>query len=180
MDLDGLPLTLLDMAGLRAADGEVEALGVARARERAGSRRTCGCSWLQMTGEAGAAWGRREAGRLVVLAKADLRPAADGPGGFGGDRRRGSRRCWPRSRRARAASLGGAATLVARAAAAGDRAGRRGARARADELGARRRPQVELAAEELRAALRALDFLVGRVDVEAVLDVIFASFCLGK
>ena len=41
-------------------------------------------------------------------------------------------------------------------------------------------PRVELVAEELRAALRALDFLVGRVDVEALLDVIFQSFCLGK
>ena len=40
--------------------------------------------------------------------------------------------------------------------------------------------QTELVAEELRAALRAVDFLVGRVDVEAVLDVIFRNFCLGK
>ena len=37
-----------------------------------------------------------------------------------------------------------------------------------------------MVAEEIRGALRALDFLVGRVDVEAVLDVIFQSFCLGK
>ena len=35
MDLGGLPLTLLDMAGLREAGGRVEALGIARARERA-------------------------------------------------------------------------------------------------------------------------------------------------
>jgi tRNA modification GTPase len=40
--------------------------------------------------------------------------------------------------------------------------------------------QAELAADSLQQALRALDFLLGRVDVEAVLDVIFASFCLGK
>jgi len=38
----------------------------------------------------------------------------------------------------------------------------------------------ELAAEELRTAIRALDSLVGRVDVEHILDEIFASFCLGK
>ena len=31
-----------------------------------------------------------------------------------------------------------------------------------------------------RRRLRALDFLIGRVDVEAVLDVIFQSFCIGK
>jgi tRNA modification GTPase len=41
-------------------------------------------------------------------------------------------------------------------------------------------PEPELAADSLQQALRALDFLLGRVDVEAVLDVIFASFCLGK
>jgi len=39
---------------------------------------------------------------------------------------------------------------------------------------------AELAAEELRMAIRALDSLVGRVDVEQILDEIFASFCLGK
>jgi tRNA modification GTPase len=39
---------------------------------------------------------------------------------------------------------------------------------------------AEIAAEELRAAIRALDSLVGRIDVEMVLDEIFASFCLGK
>ena len=38
----------------------------------------------------------------------------------------------------------------------------------------------ELAAEELWSAIRALDALMGRVDVEVVLDEIFASFCLGK
>jgi DNA ligase (NAD+) len=38
----------------------------------------------------------------------------------------------------------------------------------------------ELAAAELRAAARALDALIGRVDVEHVLDDIFARFCLGK
>jgi tRNA modification GTPase len=41
-------------------------------------------------------------------------------------------------------------------------------------------PQVELVAEDLRAALRAVDLLAGKVDVEAVLDVVFSSFCIGK
>jgi tRNA modification GTPase len=40
--------------------------------------------------------------------------------------------------------------------------------------------ETEIVAEELRLGLRALDGLVGRVDVEAVLDVIFRSFCIGK
>ena len=39
---------------------------------------------------------------------------------------------------------------------------------------------TELIAEELRVAIRALDVLVGRVDVEHILDDIFANFCIGK
>ena len=38
----------------------------------------------------------------------------------------------------------------------------------------------DIAAEELRTAIRALESLVGRIDVENLLDEIFASFCLGK
>lgn len=40
--------------------------------------------------------------------------------------------------------------------------------------------RTEVAAESLRHAIRALDVLVGRVDVEQVLGEIFASFCIGK
>ncbi len=38
----------------------------------------------------------------------------------------------------------------------------------------------ELAAEELRAAAYSLGRLLGRVDVEEILDVIFREFCIGK
>jgi tRNA modification GTPase len=38
----------------------------------------------------------------------------------------------------------------------------------------------ELAAEELRAAAFSLGRLLGRVDVEDILDVIFRQFCVGK
>lgn len=40
--------------------------------------------------------------------------------------------------------------------------------------------QYDLAAEELRSAIRELEILIGQVDVEAVLDEVFANFCLGK
>ena len=38
----------------------------------------------------------------------------------------------------------------------------------------------ELAAEELRTAAHSLGKLLGRVDVEDILDVIFREFCVGK
>jgi tRNA modification GTPase len=41
-------------------------------------------------------------------------------------------------------------------------------------------PVVELAAEELRSASRALEVLLGHIDVETLLGEIFASFCIGK
>jgi len=40
--------------------------------------------------------------------------------------------------------------------------------------------QEEIVAEQLRLATRALGRLLGRVDVEDVLDVIFRDFCIGK
>ena len=39
---------------------------------------------------------------------------------------------------------------------------------------------VDLAAEELRAAVRAVGRVTGRVDVEDLLDLVFADFCIGK
>ena len=40
--------------------------------------------------------------------------------------------------------------------------------------------RTELAAEHLRTAIRRLDSLIGRIDVEMVLGEIFSRFCLGK
>jgi tRNA modification GTPase len=39
---------------------------------------------------------------------------------------------------------------------------------------------LELAAEHLRQAARAVERLLGRIDSEAVLDVVFREFCVGK
>lgn len=39
---------------------------------------------------------------------------------------------------------------------------------------------LELAAEDLRLASRALGRITGQVDIEALLDIVFADFCIGK
>jgi tRNA modification GTPase len=41
-------------------------------------------------------------------------------------------------------------------------------------------PLPELAAEDLRLAVRAVGRITGRVDVEEMLDVVFRDFCIGK
>ena len=42
------------------------------------------------------------------------------------------------------------------------------------------RDAPDLAAEDVRIALQALARIIGRFDVERVLDRIFSSFCIGK
>ena len=72
MDLDGLPVTLLDLAGIREADDTVESLGVARARQRA-ERADLRVFLVEDPASAEAPGVTRCPGDLTVLAKADLR-----------------------------------------------------------------------------------------------------------
>jgi len=41
-------------------------------------------------------------------------------------------------------------------------------------------PLPELRGEDLRRAMRCLGTVTGDVDVEAILDTVFGSFCIGK
>jgi tRNA modification GTPase len=177
MDLRGLPVTLLDTAGLRATGDAVERIGVARARDRAAAADLRVVLAVDAGDVARLGLDLRP-DDIVVRAKADLVPGAGGLGVSG----------------LTGAGIGAlldriASVLETRAVGAGSlsHARQREAIARAvSVLDAAERflatdpAQAELAADSLQQALRALDFLVGRVDVEAVLDVIFASFCLGK
>jgi len=178
LDLDGLALTLLDMAGLREAGDSVEELGIARARVRGVSAdlRIFLVERPEDVGELGVSW---QDGDLVALSKADTRPAvaAHAVSGLTGQ-----------GVEALLAAVAG--TLVERAAGAGclsharqreavteaHRALVRGLVEAADPVAAR----PEIVAEEIRSSLRSLDFLLGKLDVEAVLDVVFQSFCIGK
>lgn len=40
--------------------------------------------------------------------------------------------------------------------------------------------QADIACEELRCALTCLQKIIGHIDVEEVLDVLFKDFCIGK
>jgi tRNA modification GTPase len=176
MDLRGLPVTLLDTAGLRATGDAVERIGVARARDRAAAA-DLRVVLVEGAGDAAALGLEIGPEDLVVRAKADLAPGAglavSGLTGAGIPELLDRIAAVLEMRAAGAGSLSHARQreAIGRAVVALDAA--------AGFLGTEP-PQPELAADSLQQALRALDFLMGRVDVEAVLDVIFASFCLGK
>lgn len=174
MDLGGLPVTVLDTAGLRDTEDEVERIGVDRALRRA---EAADLRVFLLDGSDLPLVAPR-AGDLLVRGKADLLPASGGlaVSGLTGAGLSELVSAITSELQARAR---GAATIVR------DRQRQAVSRAltalesAADEVreGA---PRAEFAAERLREAARALDMLVGRVDVEHLLDEIFASFCIGK
>ena len=187
LDLGGYPVVLADTAGLREAAEEVEAEGVRRARARAASADlrlvVVDASRPQ---EAGALAGLIDRATILVANKIDLAPLdgaawADALG------------AGPALRLSAHTGAGMEALLerlgaeVARRFAPGatpaiTRARHRQAleacRASLDRFAEASLP--ELAAEDLRAATRALGRITGRVDVEDMLDIIFREFCIGK
>lgn len=173
MDLDGLPVTFLDTAGLRAAQDDVETLGIERARRRArqADLRVClGDATSEFTGLI-------LSEDIVVTPKADLNPgsefAVSGITGQGVDRLV-DRISGALSDRAQGAGV--AIRMRHETAMRDGRAALQAARTRIAED----EPMPELAAEDLHTAIRALDSLVGKVNIESVLDDIFKSFCIGK
>ncbi len=173
LDIDGLAVTVLDTAGLRETEDEVERLGVGRARARAEG---ADLRVFLVAPGAGPEAGIWQPGDLVVTAKADRTGA--GPGAVSGLTGAGVSELLAAIGAALSARTVSAATLTR---ARHRQAVLRGLEAlKTAEAGLRRGEEVELVAEDLRAALRALDALVGRVDVEHILDVVFAEFCIGK
>ncbi len=173
MDIGGLAVTLLDTAGLRAGADRIETIGIARALERA-ERADLRIFLLDGQEVPLLPPGPDD---LLVWGKADLADwrglAVSGKTGEGLDR----------------LVMAVAEVLGRRAAGAGTMTRERHRAAMAKAIGALESAEIELeaglsrtelAAEQLRRAIRALDSLVGRVDVEDLLDEIFASFCIGK
>jgi tRNA modification GTPase len=187
-ELGGYPVILADTAGLREAADEIEREGVRRALERAGR------ADLRLVVLDATQWPEIDAGTraqidgdaVVALNKADLLEgaAAAAPGievlpvsaktGAGVD-------ALLDTVEARVAALfeGSVAPVVTRAR---HREALAAALAALDRFGTAeaRLARPELAAEELRLAARSLGRVTGAVDVEDLLDVIFAEFCIGK
>lgn len=174
MDLRGLPVTFLDTAGLRESKDAVETIGVQRAIDRA---KVADIRVFLMDGGTIFSGLSPKSSDILVRAKSDLR---DGTGdGVSGKTGQGVSALIDRIADVLEKRASGVATATReRHRLAMDRA--IGALEKAEhELGNGAR-RTELAAEELRNAIRALDSLVGRVDVEHILDEIFSSFCIGK
>jgi tRNA modification GTPase len=180
LDLGGLPVTLIDTAGLRDTLDPVEHEGVLRTRARLEDADAI--LWLDPMDQPSPppTGGARD---IHLLTKADLVPDERFP--EHGDGLRISVQTGlglPELLdllRARAEdALGEGDALVTR-----ER--HRRALERCDEslrraILALGTEGTELAAEDVRLALRALGEITGRVDVEAVLDRLFATFCIGK
>jgi tRNA modification GTPase len=173
MDLGGLPVTMLDTAGLRETVDVVEGLGIQRAMDRA---RGADLRVFLIEDEKADFGFVPLDGDIIVHSKADLSGKPDAISGKTGQ---GLDRLIAQIEQ----------TLSSRAARAGTaiRERHRLAMTRAIDALETARIEVtqgpdrsELAAEEIRLAIRALDSIVGRVDVENILDEIFASFCIGK
>lgn len=199
LDLDGYPVTVIDTAGIRDTEDPVEQEGVRRARARAAEADLV--LWLvdaqQESLREGAApvWVVRnkidlyagkshKAGSAIDLAAAAQCGVSSGRGGdeadFGISARRGD----------------GIAELIEAlvgfaqeyfGSGEGGLIGRERQRKLLQEtaLSLDRSISVvgkgeELAAEELRMAVHSLGRLLGRIDVENILEVIFRDFCIGK
>jgi tRNA modification GTPase len=175
MDLGGLPVTLLDTAGLHRSDDPLEQKGMARALQRA-ERADLRVFLLREPGEVLPM--PQRSGDLVVLGRADERtsPGVAAVSGLTGEGVDALVAAVTAELSGRALAVG--VMVRARHALAMRQALESIARA-ADRLG-RLRGEAEFVAADLWAAIRALDMLVGKVDVENLLDEIFSSFCIGK
>ncbi len=174
MDLDGLAVTFLDTAGLRETTDSVEMIGVSRALDRARN-----ADLRVFLGQQDTTYGGLtvEEHDIQLTAKGDVSP--DAPNPISGKTGLGVSdliRKITETLQNRSASAGTATRERHRIAIESAISALESAQAEV-QAGSER---AEFAAEEIRHAIRALDSLVGLVDVEHLLDEIFSSFCIGK
>jgi tRNA modification GTPase len=185
LDLDGYPVTVIDTAGIRETDDPVEQEGVRRARTRAGEADLV--LWLTDASNQPVAYDGATP-LWLVRNKIDLN-------GAGADVVEGRDRPVAEFRISASRGDGIPELMAGLVAFARDYFGsteaslisrerqRKLLRDTADSLrrglGAAGKGD-ELVAEDLRSAAHCLGRLLGRVDVEDILDVVFREFCIGK
>lgn len=184
LDLAGFRVTLSDTAGLRACAGRIEQEGVRRSLARAADADLLiavfdGARWPACDDQTAALLDERT---VVVLNKGDLpgAPPSARIGGHdaivtsamaGGGLPRVVSALGERLQR----DFGGKGPALTRA------RHRHELRACHEALGRfSLESSLEIAAEEIRAAVTSLGRITGRVDVEEVLGTIFRQFCIGK
>jgi tRNA modification GTPase len=167
--LGGVPVTLVDTAGLRDAADEIEAEGVRRARAHAAA-----ADLVVGVSEAGEPIA---AGDVPVANKVDLcrrvPVGAIGVSALTGEGLDVLRDRLAEAARSLTAGSGPPPLTQARHRAALQAAVERLTAAQVADL-------PELRAEDLRLALRAIGRITGSVNVEDILDTLFARFCIGK
>jgi tRNA modification GTPase len=171
MDLDGLPVTLLDTAGLRETNDVVESIGIERAisRARSADLRVV----LREIGKESPI--ELESGDIIVDAKADL----NGGVGVSGATGQGVDDLIAQITdilRSRVGTIGVAMRERHRIAMLQAIDYLDSVQVALENGGF----MEDLVAEDIRSAGRSIDSLLGRIDVEDILGEIFSSFCIGK
>jgi len=176
LDLEGLPVTILDLAGIRESEDVVEGLGIARAKQRAEAA-DIRVFLLESPEEMESSGVMVREGDIIALGKGDVTAfdglKVSGKTGLGVD-----------SLLANIASeisgrVAGSSLLIRRRHLEALESAKEYMNialiSLKDDFS-----ENELVSEDVRAAVLALDELIGRVDVEQVLGEIFAGFCIGK
>lgn len=183
LDLNGVPVVLVDTAGIRDTNDPIEREGVKRAKARADHADLV----LLLIGPNERPvhdMAPRDRPTWVVRTKSDLFDQLSGQSSENADALAVSAKTGLgidellRRLSQEAERFAGEPALITRER---QRIALRDAAERiSSSLGLTKAGEEELFAEELRLAARALGRVTGRVDVEEVLDRIFSSFCIGK
>jgi tRNA modification GTPase len=172
MDLGGLPVTMMDTAGLRDTDNLIENKGISKAIEKANSADLV----IVLTEDGEIPIEIQNSSVLKFVSKCDDGELADGVSAFTGYGLDNMISSIKRKLEKRVQNQGLATRYRHREAI--DSAVNKIQMAKKFVKDG---PSFyDLAAEELRQTTYTLDELFGKVDVENVLDEIFSSFCLGK
>ena len=170
MDLMGLPVTILDTAGLRDGQDKIEVIGINRALERARNADLR----VFLAGDNEVLPLAQQPDDIRLTPKADI--TGSGVSGITGQ---GVSELLNNIQRVleQRSSQAGLATHERHRIAMQSTLTVLDVVLPLVDLGPE---HYDIAAEELRSAIRSLEALVGRIDVENLLDEIFSSFCLGK